>query len=151
MAAAAAGAVAAGVAVAAGAVVVAAARGGCGMQVCAGDILDPAGLSACPGRSLRAVRAKSCPERGVAFCASGTGPKTRLARFPRASLQSQLARNEGARMPDYQNPRAKALQEEALQLRDRATTSKSESERAYFHRQADEKEREADRIEDITR
>ena len=54
-------------------------------------------------------------------------------------------------MPDYQDPRAKALQDEARQLRDRATAAKTEAERAYLQRQAEEKEPEADRIENTTR
>ena len=52
----------------------------------------------------------------------------------------------GATMPDYQDPRAKALQDEARQLRDRATAAKTEAERAYLQRQAEEKEREAARL-----
>jgi hypothetical protein len=54
-------------------------------------------------------------------------------------------------MPHYQDPRAKALQDEALQLRQLATAAKTEAERAYLQRQAGEKAREADRIENTTR
>ena len=54
-------------------------------------------------------------------------------------------------MPDYQKPKAKALQTEALELREQARAAKSDAERAKLEEQALEKEREADRIENAPR
>lgn len=50
-------------------------------------------------------------------------------------------------MPDYQDPRAKALHIEAMALYDEASLAETEAEREALVQQAIAKDREADKIE----
>ena len=50
-------------------------------------------------------------------------------------------------IPDYKNPRAKALQDEARELYDRAERAKTDDEKTILRARARAKEREADKIE----
>lgn len=50
-------------------------------------------------------------------------------------------------MPNYQKARAEALQQEAMDLYEQAKAAPSDSERAQLERLAQQKEREADKVE----
>jgi hypothetical protein len=54
-------------------------------------------------------------------------------------------------MPDYQNPRAKALHLEAVKLHEQAERAPTPAERDSLHEQATAKVREAVKIEHATR
>ena len=54
-------------------------------------------------------------------------------------------------MPDYKNPRAKALQDEARELYEKADRALTEDEKTVLRARAGAKEREAERLENANR
>jgi hypothetical protein len=54
-------------------------------------------------------------------------------------------------MPNFQNPKAEEKHKEALELYDQAARAKTEVERAELQQRAEDKEREADKIENLGR